>query len=59
MTMHHKAMTQPTIELKHTLKAVLEYIEKYQIAADSPEGQELSKEIDICGIALKPLRSKD
>ena len=52
-------MTQPTIELKHTLKALLEYIEKYQIAADSPEGQEVWREIDLCGIALKPLKQTE
>ena len=52
-------MTQPTIELKHTFKALLEYIEKYQIAADSPEGQEVWREIDLCGIALKPLKQTE
>ena len=50
-------MTQPTITLKHLLKASIEYIERYQIDPESAVGQEMMREIDLCGIALKPFKA--
>ena len=50
-------MTQPTITLKHLLKATIEYIERYQIDPESAVGQDLMREIDLCGIALEPFKA--
>ena len=50
-------MTQETITLKHLLKAAIEYIERYQIYPESAAGQEMMRELDLCGIALKPFKA--
>jgi len=47
-----------TMKLKHTQQAIQDYINRHQLTLDTPEGRELSRELELFGLALKPYKQE-